>query len=494
MAAMNVKHGFVRAFGLAGKIVILDEVHSYDAYTSVILDELIALLRQLHCTVIILSATLTQIRRQQLLGQSVSNEHYPLVSCSSGQHPEFIEEINVIAPPASKVELKLVPMDDKGALSEALARAQTGQLVLWIENTVTEAQNRFFDFAGRCQDLGVDCGLLHSRFTQQHRQKNENIWVSRYGKVGNANRGAHGGILIGTQVLEQSLDIDADFLISRIAPTDMLLQRIGRLWRHQSTTRPVDAHCDAWILAPDIELAIANPLEAFGPTAWVYSTYVLCRSLEVWRQVNECGHIELPRSIRNLIERTYSERQESGSMGQWKDELYEGNRSRKGLKVLQQLARMTLSRQGKTLPESKAQTRYSEGDNTDLLLLKKFVLDTNMKATQLTLLDNRIISLPWQAHRLTEAQWKQIAVILMQQIVTCREEQAPTAPLRVWCQKIGLGHALYLGDPAQDDSVISIAVVTETGELISLTNNSLSDKWRYQYRDDLGLQIIKVKE
>jgi CRISPR-associated endonuclease/helicase Cas3 len=117
-----------------------------------------------------------------------------------------------------------------------------------------------------------------------------------------------------------------------------------------------------------------------------------------------------------------------------------------------------------------------------------------MKATQLTLLDNRIISLPWQAHRLTEAQWKQIAVILMQQIVTCREEQAPTAPLRVWCQKIGLGHALYLGDPAQDDSVISIAVVTETGELISLTNNSLSDKWRYQYRDDLGLQIIKVKE
>ncbi|MGL5661358.1 MAG: DEAD/DEAH box helicase, partial [Aeromonas sp.] len=83
MAAMNVKHGFVRAFGLAGKIVILDEVHSYDAYTGVILDELIRLLRTLHCTVIILSATLSQARRSELLGQSTQQDGYPLISVST---------------------------------------------------------------------------------------------------------------------------------------------------------------------------------------------------------------------------------------------------------------------------------------------------------------------------------------------------------------------------------------------------------------------------
>jgi len=66
MAAMNVKHGFVRAFGLAGKIVILDEVHTYDAYTGSLMDALVQLLRQLNCTVIILSATLNQERREQL--------------------------------------------------------------------------------------------------------------------------------------------------------------------------------------------------------------------------------------------------------------------------------------------------------------------------------------------------------------------------------------------------------------------------------------------
>ncbi|MGL4939246.1 HD domain-containing protein, partial [Shewanella sp.] len=82
MAAMNVKHGFVRAFGLAGKVVILDEVHSYDAYTSELLDHLIPLLRSYHCTVIILSATLTKARRGSLLQQKTQADGYPLISAS----------------------------------------------------------------------------------------------------------------------------------------------------------------------------------------------------------------------------------------------------------------------------------------------------------------------------------------------------------------------------------------------------------------------------
>ena len=66
MGVMNVKHGFVRTFGLAGKVVILDEVHSYDSYTGTIIDKLVQTLRELDCTVIILSATLTAERRVRL--------------------------------------------------------------------------------------------------------------------------------------------------------------------------------------------------------------------------------------------------------------------------------------------------------------------------------------------------------------------------------------------------------------------------------------------
>src|SRR5690606_33072675 len=87
MAAMNVKHGFVRAFGLAGKVVILDEVHTYDAYTGTLLNALVELLRELHCTVIILSATLNRERRQELLGAVVREDAYPLISAAPSQQP-----------------------------------------------------------------------------------------------------------------------------------------------------------------------------------------------------------------------------------------------------------------------------------------------------------------------------------------------------------------------------------------------------------------------
>ncbi len=81
MAAMNVKHGFVRAFGLAGKVVILDEVHTYDAYTGTIIDALIQLLTQLDCTVIVLSATLNQERRKELLCSHTSKYGIPFNYC-----------------------------------------------------------------------------------------------------------------------------------------------------------------------------------------------------------------------------------------------------------------------------------------------------------------------------------------------------------------------------------------------------------------------------
>ena len=87
MAAMNVKHGFVRAFGLAGKVVVLDEVHTYDAYTGTLLDALVDLLRSLHCTVIILSATLNRARREQLLGCALTSDAYPLITSMPAANP-----------------------------------------------------------------------------------------------------------------------------------------------------------------------------------------------------------------------------------------------------------------------------------------------------------------------------------------------------------------------------------------------------------------------
>ena len=124
--------GFVRTFGLAGKVVILDEVHSYDTYTGTILDELVKALRQLHCTVIILSATLTQERRAALLGITPEANTYPLITAQPNQGK--LKEIE--AEKITDVPVAIGHQSEAVSVEEALRRAEEGQQVLWIENTV----------------------------------------------------------------------------------------------------------------------------------------------------------------------------------------------------------------------------------------------------------------------------------------------------------------------------------------------------------------------
>lgn len=489
MAAMNVKHGFVRAFGLAGKVVILDEVHTYDAYTGTILDALVSLLCELQCTVIILSATLNHERRQMLVGHTLRSNAYPLITAV----PTLAAPLELpIEPDAGQiVEIRMRP-DEDNAIDEALARAEAGQQVLWIENTVAAAQQRFLDFAARCAQLGVGCGLLHSRYTQEDRRCNEDRWVNIFGKSGWQMRRAQGRILVGSQVLEQSLDIDADFLVTRFAPTDMLLQRMGRLWRHEGTPRPDDAKPEAWILAPLLEAAIADPRTHFGPTAFVYNPYVLCRSLEVWGSIES---LVLPADIRRLVEDTYRDREEVGQMTRWCYELEHGDRLRwQGRLALANLARIGLSTQGKTLPENKAQTRYSDSENAELLLVRKVTMRANERTTSLVLLNGESVDLPWAAHRLNKRQWRELSAVLMRQVVLCRVEQAPQSVPKHTLEKLGLHHCFYLGKHEDEEALLRIAVVDESGILKGLALESAHANLSFNYRPDIGLRIEKNKD
>lgn len=487
MAAMNVKHGFVRAFGLAGKVVILDEIHTYDAYTGTLLDALVKLLRSLHCTVIILSATLNQERRRHLLDAELSSQDYPLITAIARQQAAL--ESPVMPDAGQLVTLCLLKQNEL-AVQEALDRACQGQQVLWIENTVNEAQQRYLDLAARASELGLASGLLHSRFSVDDRQHIESHWVDLFGKRGWGQRGDQGRILIGTQVLEQSLDIDADFLISRFAPSDMLLQRLGRLWRHGETPRAASARCEAWLLAPELDVAIATPQVAFGSSAYVYSPYVLCRSLEVWQGRTS---LRLPTDIRPLIEQTYVSRHENGAMACWLHELEMGTQRRKGRKALRQLARISLAEGGKTLPESQAQTRYSESDNYELLLLRSLIHLPSEQASRLTLLDGRQLTLPWQRHNLKKPEWRELTATLMRQIVLVRVGDSPLPLPRDTLVKYGLQHCFYLGDPnwADDESLLRVALVDESGALQGVQGARVHDKYLLNYRDDLGYRIIK---
>lgn len=136
--------------------------------------------------------------------------------------------------------------------------------------------------------------------------------MARFGKNGEKRCGS---ILVSTQVVEQSVDLDADLLISELAPTDMLLQRLGRLWRHERERRPTDS-ARLCILEEEKsleELCLMEPeaiTKALGGKAFVYAPFVLLRSLELWRQLStKPGAVSIPSQIRELIEATYEERE-----------------------------------------------------------------------------------------------------------------------------------------------------------------------------------------
>ncbi len=309
LGVVAAKHFFVRQYSLAGKVVILDEVHSYDIYTGTLIDKLIVTLEGLGCTVIILSATLTGKRRNQIVSSTHGDDpeaepSYPLIT--GRNEGQDIQPIPADPPPARTVEIAFAPAGN--AAAEAIALAENGGCVLWICDTVDSAQKQYEHFHAGTH-ARVPLGLLHSRFPFWRREQLESEWMERFGKAGDTRCGS---ILVSTQIVEQSVDLDADLLITELAPTDMLLQRAGRLWRHERT-RPGGASCRMVILEETASLnefrelgakAIVNTL---GGKAYVYSPYVLLRSLQVWEPRDQ---VTLPTDIRGLIEATYEDSDE----------------------------------------------------------------------------------------------------------------------------------------------------------------------------------------
>lgn len=477
MAVMNVKHGFVRTFGLAGKVVILDEVHSYDSFTGTILDALVKALRKLHCTVIILSATLTQERRAKLLGITPISTAYPLITAqpNTGELAEVSVEL------ISDVSVAIVHQPEINAIEEALRRAEDGQQVLWIENTVKEAQVLYKKLADRARGMSVACGLLHSRYTKADRAAKESDWVIYFGKGGTETRAQQGRILVGTQVLEQSLDIDADFLVTRIAPTDMLLQRLGRLWRHEKTRRPQTARREAWIISPDLAAAITSSELAFGETAKVYAPYVLCRSLKVWQGLTQ---VCLPSQIRELIEETYAAQDESEQMARY---LYQVEIMRA---KLERLALLGLSQGGTTQPEEKAQTRHNELESTEVFLIRSYQQDQKKQGTWITFLNNEREWIPYNGRSLSRKQWREISAMLMQNTLKVADHLAPKAISKTQIQ--WLGDYFYLGKPEYDESdMLRVALVDESGAVKSLDNSVVNDNYHINYDALIGYQANK---
>lgn len=309
LSVVPARHSALRLFALGGKVIVLDEIHSYDPYTSALVDRLVKWLLPLGCTIIILSATLTRTRRAEIVAaagaeESQPSDGYPLITkVITGSNIAETIEIPDTSQASLVISVQHVSAASEDWLSQAVSAAESGACVLIVRNTIAQAQDTYRDAKSRCRDIGVRFGLLHSRFPQFQRDRNESEWMELLGP-GEGSR-PKGAILVGTQVVEQSVDIDADLLITDLAPTDLLLQRIGRLHRHARLRPPGYEVARCLILHPSVdwETDKATVKKSLGASGYIYPPFRLFQAQRTWLGRSS---LRLPTEIREVLEASAS--------------------------------------------------------------------------------------------------------------------------------------------------------------------------------------------
>lgn len=316
---LPAKFGTVRLFGLAAKVLVIDEAHAYDAYMR---EELYAMLRfqaALGGCAIVLSATLTQDQRRALVrawheGLGVSAWHqsanvitraeYPLATLVAA--PPHVSEhpLDAAAMSRRRMGIRFIHSADE-AVTEIVRAATAGAAVAWVRNTVDSC----IDAAERLGTSGVPATVFHARFAQSDRQSREREILDVFGPPDRPNykpEQRRGCVVVATQVIEQSLDLDFDLLITDLAPIDLVLQRAGRAWRHALHPRPQGLAKEIVILAPPFaEDPTADWLNDLMPgTRCVYENpAILWRSLRALHKLQEFSS---PDDIRSLVEAVYA--------------------------------------------------------------------------------------------------------------------------------------------------------------------------------------------
>ena len=323
MAALKVRHSHMRAACLSRNLLVVDEVHASDPYMRRILKALLDAHLDAGGHALLMSATLGSVAQHQWLSAArlTPTDAPPLEEAVASAYPA----VSVMGPDGENiaaagenrqeksVSVSAAPLIDDFAEVAALSlrAARDGAKVLVIRNTVSnavETQEALEQAAGHDSELLFSVNgtpsLHHSRFASDDRSLLDSEVEERLGR----NRASGGLVVVGTQTLEQSLDIDADLLITDLCPVDVLLQRIGRLHRHRRHSRPGDYETPRCIvLTPEAD--DPSPLlqrsgrntTGLGPHGNVYEDL---RVLEATRRlIAEYPQWDIPNMNRQMVER-----------------------------------------------------------------------------------------------------------------------------------------------------------------------------------------------
>ncbi|TYB43884.1 CRISPR-associated helicase/endonuclease Cas3 [Actinomadura chibensis] len=310
LAGVAARHVALRMLGLIGKVVIVDEVHAYDAYMSVILRRVLSWLGALQVPVVLLSATLPQRTRRELLaaysGEAVESAavmRYPqIISVRRGESQMRVAP----ARSAGSVPVRLDFLDEPGEAPDAVVNAITellaeGGSALVIRNTVGRAQRTWQALKNKFGPTAVT--LAHSRFTVADRRVRDDCLIAEFGPQRKARLGPR--VVVATQVAEQSLDVDFDVGVSDLAPVDLLLQRLGRVHRHHGRERPEPLREPRLLVAGCAHVPDGPPRLPFG-SALVYGEHLLWRTAAALRSGGR-DRVNLPEDIPGLINEVYGD-------------------------------------------------------------------------------------------------------------------------------------------------------------------------------------------
>lgn len=317
MSALHVKYGVIRLLGMQNKVLVLDEVHAYDAYMQDILLRMLEWCRVLRIPVVMLSATLaTETKKgiMEVYGADYKGEQiYPAITAvfQDGRY-QVTPVLKVSKHQTITVHIKPILHQPKAICDCALHTVQKGGCLCVLVNTVKQAQEIYCCLKETAGD-NTQLYLFHARFSEKQKRKLEKQMIALFGT--DKSKRPHRAIVVTTQIMEQSLDVDFDFMITGIAPIDLLLQRFGRQFRHENTPRP--AGCDN---AKAIVLVPAEG-EDYGANELVYPPVLLDLSIQY---LKEHPQLSIPEKIREAVEFVYgNEAVQHADMEKWMERMFQ---------------------------------------------------------------------------------------------------------------------------------------------------------------------------
>ncbi len=322
LAALPSKHQSLRLLGLTRKVLVVDEVHACDEYMLSVLRRVITFHTAAGGSTILLSATLPHRTRQALieaytlaLGGStpkIEGDDYPLLThVGAAACNEYPVQTRPEVARSVTVELMHELESADALVLQAVAR---GECVCWIRNSVDDAIETSRRLRTHLPSGQVR--LFHARFALCDRLRIEDAVLKTFGKESTASE-RHGQVLIATQVVEQSLDLDFDQMITDLAPIDLLIQRAGRLHRHRRDAEGNRSEGPEGRPAPVLRVltppAVDEPGSDWLKTLLPRTAAVYTDHFRLWRTARllaDIGCIRMPEDARMLIETVYGDADE----------------------------------------------------------------------------------------------------------------------------------------------------------------------------------------